>query len=400
MLISNSVIEWIDENEQANRIERILWVSPNREKVCLFPLTEKKASPFVVDAAEITEALSDKRAIKRTEDPFLRLNKPDPEKKKDEYSKRDFYWSLIEHMVKDEPDIYDPKLRAVLIKDVVEEKKVQYNDVLKYLRRYWKHGMTRDALFRENDKKGGNKDTRAIIEGEKSQSKYEGRLGKRGTRSLLEISDGKPGKSVVPADEVIFDLAYQEFYIKEKLPLTKAFDKMLRRYYNIGTEIKNGKEVPILPPIGERHTLRQFRYWVQKREDFKKMLRERHGRRAFNLEYRAVLGSTAGMADGPGKLYQIDSTVVDLFLASSYTGENIGKVVLYVVTDTFSRKVAGFYVGLEGPNWEGYAMALANAMENKQAFCALHGVEISEYEWDCAFKPEQIICDRGPEFIG
>ncbi|MDK8181712.1 hypothetical protein [Paenibacillus sp. UMB4589-SE434] len=122
MLTSNSVIEWIDVNEQTKRFERILWVSPDRKKVLLFSLSEDKANPVIVDAEELEEALSDKRAIKRTEDPFLRLNKPDPEKKKHEYSKRDFYWSLIEHMVKDEPDVFDPTLRAALIKDVVEKK--------------------------------------------------------------------------------------------------------------------------------------------------------------------------------------------------------------------------------------------------------------------------------------
>ncbi|MDK8181713.1 hypothetical protein [Paenibacillus sp. UMB4589-SE434] len=254
-------------------------------------------------------------------------------------------------------------------------------------------------MFRENEKKGGSKDTRAIVEGDKSQSIHEGRSGKRGRRSLLEIQDGKIGRNVTPEDEVIFGIAYQKFYIEKKLSLIKAFDEMLRHFYNIGFKEKNGKKVPILPPIGERHSIRQFRYWVQKREDFKKTLRGRNGQRAFNLEYRAVLGSTAGMADGPGKLYQIDSTVVDLFLVSSYTGENIGKVVLYVVSDTFSRKVAGFYVGLEGPNWEGYAMALVNAMENKQAFVHCTESQSLNYEWDCSFKPEQIISDRGPEFI-
>ncbi|MDF2650640.1 MAG: Integrase catalytic region [Paenibacillus sp.] len=401
MLTIRSVIEWVGESEKKNKLERILWVSSDRSEVVVISLEEVNPLPRFIDTSSIEEALADGRALKRTVDPYVRLKKPDPVKDEKEYKKRDYYWSLVEHMVHDEPDIYDPKLRAALIKEVAEKRKVKYNNVLKYLRRYWRYGMIRDALFQENERKGGAKETRAIVtEVNRSQSKFQGRGGKRGRRSRLEKHDGKVGKSVTPEDEAIFHLAYQKFFKEEKLPLTKAYDKMLRSYYNIGNIEKNGVKVPILPPKGERHTFKQFSYWVHKNEDIKKTLIARLGSKKFNLQSRAVIGSMSHMADGPGKLYQVDSTIVDLFLLSSHNFKIIGKPVLYVVSDTFSRRVVGFYVGLEGPNWEGYAMALANAFENKREFCSKYGIEITSDEWDCTFKPDQILCDRGSEFIG
>lgn len=125
------------------------------------------------------------------------------------------------------------------------------------------------------------------------------------------------------------------------------------------------------------------------------------GMKNFNTKHRAVLDDVSKMADGPGKLYQVDSTIADILLVSELDPRIIiGSPVLYLVSDTFSRKIAGLYVGLEGPNWEGYAMALANAFENKVDYCKRYDIEITEDTWNASFIPDQIITDRGPEFIG
>ncbi|WP_164907503.1 hypothetical protein [Clostridium septicum] len=46
---------------------------------------------------------------------------------------------------------------------------------------------------------------------------------------------------------------------------------------------------------------------------------------------------------GPGSLYQIDATVADVYLVSEFNRNwIIGRPVLYMVLDSFSRMIVGF----------------------------------------------------------
>lgn len=399
MLTVKSVIEWINDSTNT-KFERILWISPDKQLAVVYPLGEKNGFPKYAHLGMYYSSLENNDAIKRTEDPFIRFKLPMPESSA--YKRRDFYWLLIEKIVNDEPDIYDPKLRGVMIKEVMNTYHVKYKDVMKYLRRYWQCGMVKDALFPENEKKGGKGKSRAIVtDPQKSQSKFEGRGGKRGRKSRIEISHSIVGVSVTEDAKKIFNLAYQKFYVEEKLPLTKTYEKMLRVYFNINHEAMDGRQNPILPPLERRYTFNEFRYWVKKNENIRKTLINRNTIRTFNLKNREVLGTTGKMADGPGKLYQVDSTIADILLVSSLDPRLIiGRPILYLVSDTFSRKIVGLYVGLEDVKWESYAMAFANALENKVDFCKKYGIIIQSDTWNATFVPEQVITDRGPEFIG
>ena len=73
----------------------------------------------------------------------------------------------------------------------------------------------------------------------------------------------------------------------------------------------------------------------------------------------------------------------------------IGRPVLYMVLDSFSRMIVGFYVGLEGPSYIGAAMALASVVKDKVELCKDYGVEIKEEEWPARNLPDNIIADRG-----
>ncbi|UTW70537.1 hypothetical protein KHA80_09280 [Anaerobacillus sp. HL2] len=76
----------------------------------------------------------------------------------------------------------------------------------------------------------------------------------------------------------------------------------------------------------------------------------------------------------------------------------IGRPIIYVVIDVFSRLVAGIHIGLEGLSWLGAMMALANTVTDKQKFCAEYGIPISKEDWPCEHLPEVLLADR--EFEG
>ena len=51
------------------------------------------------------------------------------------------------------------------------------------------------------------------------------------------------------------------------------------------------------------------------------------------------------------------------------------------------------HVALEGPNWTGAMMALANAFTDKVAFCARHGIEITHADWPCDVAPNRLTAE-------
>ena len=126
--------------------------------------------------------------------------------------------------------------------------------------------------------------------------------------------------------------------------------------------------------------------WYGKKHDVKEKLSTRRGEVKFALNNRPILGKSDFGIMGPGAKYQIDATIGDIYLVSRFNrNEIIGRPVIYFIIDTFSRMIAGMYVGLEGPSWAGAMMALANAAADKVKYCAEYGVSIADEEWPCHY---------------
>ncbi len=140
----------------------------------------------------------------------------------------------------------------------------------------------------------------------------------------------------------------------------------------------------------------QFRYIHEKYDDLTQRSTSREGERRFALRYRAILGESTHMADGPGSLCQGDATIGDIHLVSSRDRSRlIGRPVIYIIIDVFTRLIVGFSVSLEGPSWVGMMLALENAAADKVAFCREYGIDITEDEWPSHYLPEEILGDRG-----
>lgn len=97
---------------------------------------------------------------------------------------------------------------------------------------------------------------------------------------------------------------------------------------------------------------------------------------------------------GPGVRFQLDATVCDFYLVSKYNPNWIlGRPVLYFVSDVFSQMIVGYYVGLEGPSYLGFMMAIANAVSDKVKHCKEYAIEIHPDDWNCHFVPQILTGD-------
>lgn len=122
----------------------------------------------------------------------------------------------------------------------------------------------------------------------------------------------------------------------------------------------------------------QFYYWFKKLEDPKKDIEFRKSAKEYDLKHRPLLSNSEVETNGPGTRFQIDATIADIYLVSSFdVNRIIGRPVVYAIVDIYSRIITGIYVGLEGPSWQGAMMALDNMVADKVEFCKQYGIDIN-----------------------
>lgn len=389
-LFVNDLIEWTDESGN-NSIERVLWIDEGYIIAFVFDIYAPTGFPQSKNVNEIREAIADGRASKLKSDPWARLVREE-ELSDVEKNIRDKAWSMIEQLIssENEPSIYYRNVRGSLVKQVAQQHEAIEKTIYQYLRRFWQRGKCKNALLPDYINSGGKGKQR------KAGEKKRGR-----PRKYAEEPDIGVGINITEADKRIFRIAINKFYNNPKQNyLTTAYELMIKEYYFEEIVYEDGIQKSKLLSPDQIPTLAQFKYWYEVEQDIRKTLISRKGANRYALQNRAIMGTSKMESFGPGFRFQIDATVADVYLVSMYNRSwIIGRPVIYVVIDVFSRMVVGVYVGLEGPSWAGAMMALANAATDKVQFCQEYGVTITQDDWPCHHIPDAILGDRG-ELIG
>ena len=375
-LLINDVLK----SSESGHLIRILWISGNPKSICLFDI-DTAAMPYWVEYAELQSQIDKGILVFQDFDPFLSAQSEDylSDKEKDF---RDKLWELMKNIVLDEPVIFNKKERSVIIEKAVRDTGRTMTVLHRYLKQFWKNGKTKNAFLPNYQNCGG---------GGKERNSTDSKRGR--PRKYGESS----GKNVDEETKRIFEQAIKKYYHNRNgYTLKDAYDLMIKEHYTKFVTQPDGTAKAELLPENEIPTIGQFRYWYSKKHDTQERITKRKGEAKYALDHRAILGKSDYGIMGPGAKYQIDATIGDIYLVSRFNrADIIGRPVIYFVIDTFSRMVAGMYVGLEGPSWAGAMMAIANSASDKVKYCAEYGVHITDSEWPCRHVPNAILGDRG-----
>lgn len=378
----NQLLEW-QTGEATVSISRVLWIDASGTDVVTIELSNPLAIPIWQKYLELETSLAVGEAHILQVDPYAELQRPDETIAENHRQRRDSAWKVIAPLVESGERLFIPHERGPLIAAAFERTGCTKRTIYRYLRRYWQGGQTPNTLLPLFDRCGSRGQERS------SHGSKRGR-----PRQLSKIKGDPPGINVDANIRQLLVRGAKLFHEKQGKPLTKAYQLTLEQFFHIGYSEKNGILEPILVPACERPSFRQFEYWYSKNRDLKQALISRSSLRRFNLNYREVLGNSAQMAFGPGSLWQIDATIGDIYLVSHLDRSRIiGRPVIYLVIDTFSRLIVGFSVSLEGPSWLGAMLALENATKDKVQFCREYGIEITEEQWPSHHLPEAILAD-------
>ena len=97
----------------------------------------------------------------------------------------------------------------------------------------------------------------------------------------------------------------------------------------------------------------------------------------------------------PNAIWQIDHTIVDVIVVDEELRRPIGRPVLTIAIDLFTRMVAGFHLSLEAPSSVSVGLCLLHAVYDKSAWLNEREIDIP---WPVAGLPEILHCDDGAEF--
>ncbi len=351
---------------------RIVWSSA--EITYLIDIEAKKGLPVPIDSSEVQDMLID-GTFKKVEDPFLKSNLRDILPNSPYWVKREKAWNIIKGIVNN-PRVLEAKQRGIEIRSLTETYRVRRQTIYRYLRRYWQRGLCKNSLIPDYSN-SGNRGRKDNPTGKK--------LGR--PRKL------KKGTGINVTEEIrkVFRRVIEQRLLNEN-------NTSINDAYVISLNILR----TMLPDNSphEMPTLDQFKYFYRTEYNQVDVIESQTSAIEFEKDIRPLKSTSTTESVGPGFRCQIDATIADIYLLSDHDRSRIvGRPVIYMVVDVFSRMILGMYIGFEGPSWISGMMAVTNVVESKVDYCKKYGVEINSDDWPIQGLPNIILADKG-EFLG
>ncbi len=304
---------------------------------------------------------------------------------------RDFWYDVVTHIVNmhTEPGCYFED-KARLIKEAAEIFNVNRKKIYRYLNLYLQSGKRKDSLYTYINNVGTNKN-RKITK-------------KLGAKTAVARQTGiDQGINMSEEIEKHFRIAVYNIYEnKRKHSFAAAHRWLISTFY--AEEDKKSKE-DIRAPY-KKPSIDQFRTWYKTKYRVKsREIIAREGEKTFSKDYRGLEADSLCETYGPGHIYQIDATIADIWLVSRVDrSQLIGRPVVYIGIDVFSRMITSVFICLEGPSYIGAMSLIQNMIEDKVEFCKQYGISLKvgnddedddRDEWPSKGIPLMIIPDRG-----
>jgi hypothetical protein len=377
MLLRNDLLHY---THPSPRTVRILWIAPEQSHAYVFDVAARSADVELIQLSVLHADLRSGHASVLPADPYLLVVSQDllPPK---HLQLRARAWQIIEPLVALEPGIYEARHRGQLIAQATAAHGVSHPTIYRYLRRYWQRGQTPNALLPDYGNSGGKGKVRQASAGVKR-----GRPRKNG-------ADEGPGLN---ADEEIrrtFRVATAHYAAgHDKFSRLGAYQQMLADFFierRIDAESGRVLAMPSSQKM-ELPTFGQFNYWLDHDDDRPPEVARRTSPSAPAAQPPALAADSLPQGR-PGAGFYLDAVRAEVQLVSrADRNQAIGRPLIYLVMDSFSRLVTGMYVGMGEAGWPQAMLALANCSADKQRYSQQYGRRIEAAQWPCRHLPETL----------
>ncbi|NWB50600.1 Mu transposase C-terminal domain-containing protein [Pseudomonas gingeri] len=383
-MLSLGVNSIISPGEGSGLLEKAVRVLGIKDDfVLVIELGTKPNRPWRLERALLAEEIDSGAAVISTEMVPMHLLRSDDEISENERSSREKNWQLVRGLVENLTplDILTSNFGA-LVANHAMVMGVDRKQIYRLLYRYWSMGQTRNAFLWNTSACGGPG---------KQKSRASGIVPGRPLKYRGVVVDGDAAILLETRHMAHIRLAYGRFACGKCGNLKKCHEWMLNKFYrSVNSDGTKGNVVR-----GSYPSIIQLKHHGKLFFDDLYKLKKTGGAIRYDKDHRALIGSASQGLVGPGHRYEIDSTIADVYLVHRLNSLwLIGRPVLYVVVDTFTRMIVGIHVGLEGPSWNGARHAIYNACTPKADFCKRYNIDIKEADWPCSHLPVELVADR------
>ena len=352
------------KNVESDQVFRIVHEDERQVFMIQLEPVKDRVLPINISAQQFEENLVSGQFIP-VSDPFFRFSLEPMNQKQRDKQEKDF--KLIDELWKErKSDLLDPKKRNKVLIEQAGHLAIHPSTLRRKLSKYLRGGLSKRAM-----------------------APGFGRCGGKGKERKLSKKPGnsKAASLTTKQCEKLFETYYRKYYLKAK---NKSLKEVHRRL--IADKFGQNKAYS----YEQAPSYQQFYRWAKK-QDQEMALKKRKSERIYNLTQRPLTGSSLQRLEGPGDLFEVDATILDCYIVS-HDEERvpIGRPVLYLIVDTYSKLITGLSLGLTGPSWMGMTGVLENMVEDKTAFCQRYGITIDEADWPVKGSiPQAILGDRG-----
>lgn len=194
----------------------------------------------------------------------------------------------------------------------------------------------------------------------------------------------------------------REWYLEDQTVSIRFMqDEVKRKYFALrdanGDLLTDEDDNALIRPPGESPSDAQIHYLIKKCIPEHEAFSRRVSPESFNNDVARSDGTVHDDCLGPGDVYEIDATIVDVILCSKFhRAVGIGKATLYLVVDRDTNLIVGFHLCLNKPSWEGAKRAILSISTDWEALCKSLGVKFRETDWPARNTfPNRFFTDRG-----
>jgi len=389
-LVKNSVWNVRKVDGLSSGLYRLLQVFDDIPCLILFYLENPKGitRPIAIELDKFSRSIKQKQILEGSFSlpPHLLLS----EEEIDESYKtiRDENFSLIEVLVSDLEFIFDyaTKKKIPRLAKHANDKGKARTTISRLLNSYWRYGQDKNALLPAYQYSGGAGQQRKV---------FEKPIGAPKTSRTLAVKRPKIFIMTDTDKDNIRKILKKHHLKPGGKSLVESRKELLREYYS--NEVKRAEaqgEAPYVP------SYKQVREWKYKLFTNNEISEKSSTEKDLLLNKRELLGDTKKKWPVPGSCFEIDATVADVHIVSSFGKQYVlGRPTIYSIVDRASGLIVGLNVSLYFASWRAARQALANAFLPKASYCKEFGITIQDSDWPAAHIPLRLMCDNG-EMIG
>ena len=193
-------------------------------------------------------------------------------------------------------------------------------------------------------------------------------------------------------------------YRKQKNGATtiwNAYKTMLSlNYADLIPDKRTGTQDYKVRDYGHKPSFSQFKYYYYQLTDAiaRKTIKKRT--EVVRNNHRLLPGGKMSAVTHPGDMLELDACEIPVSMIGTYNpGRSIGKPIIYVMKDVYSKAIVAMSVGFGNNSREALCKLFANLAADKAEYCERYGITGLKPEmWPSGFIPQRVRCDRGSDF--